>query len=151
MVNESNPLRGSCHCGNLSLSFFTTLPPTSFNPRACDCSFCSKHAAMYVSDPSGRLIINVRDSNGLGKYQQGSQTIDLIFCRNCGVLVAAICEKEGTILGTINARCLDEYEGFGEPVVVSPQTLSKEEKTTRWDAIWIKEVQLNVDNKYSCL
>lgn len=99
---------------------------------------------MYVSDPSGRLIIDVRDSNGLGKYQQGSQTVDLIFCRNCGVLVAAIYEREGMILGTINVRCFDEYESFGEPMIVSPQTLSREEKTARWDAIWTKDVQLNV-------
>lgn len=143
---ESNVLRGGCHCGNLSLSFFTTLSPSSFNPRACDCSFCSKHAAMYVSDPSGRLLIDVKENDGLGKYRQGSKTADFMFCRDCGVLVAVICEREGIVSGAVNARCLNEYESFGEPVIVSPQKLTKEEKTARWETIWTNNVQIRVSD-----
>ena len=143
---KSNVLKGGCHCGNLSLSFITALSPSSFNPRACDCSFCTKHGAMYASDPSGRLQIDVKRSDALGKYQQGSETADLLFCSNCGVLVAVIWEEKGRVSGAVNVRCLNEYESFGKPVIVSPQKLSKDEKTARWGTIWTKDVQISISD-----
>jgi hypothetical protein len=101
---------------------------------------------MYVSDPSGRLQIDVKRGNALGRYRQGSNTVDLLFCSSCGILVAVVWEEKGKISGAVNARCLNEYESFGEPVIVSPQKLSKDEKTARWDSIWTKDVQINVSS-----
>lgn len=101
---------------------------------------------MYVSDPSGRLLIDVKESDGLGKYRQGSKTADFVFCKHCGVLIAVISERERMVSGAVNARCLNEYESFGEPVIVSPQKLSKEEKTARWETVWTRNVQIRVSD-----
>lgn len=138
-------MTGSCDCGNLTLRLFTTLSPEQVTPRACDCSFCLKHGAMYVSDSSGRLRIDVRKEEYLGKYRQGSRTAEFLFCKRCAVLVAVVAEREGTMSGAVNARCMDDFDGFGEPEVVSPRKLTKEEKMARWDAAWIKDVAIKVD------
>src|SRR5688572_33172462 len=109
-VVESNAMKGSCHCGNLSISFFTNLRPADVRPRRCDCSFCTKHDAQYVSDPAGRLRIDVKESDALAKYRQGSGTADFLVCRNCGVLVGVVWERDGRISGAVNARCLHRHE-----------------------------------------
>ncbi|MGB7291149.1 MAG: hypothetical protein WBD99_03140 [Thermodesulfobacteriota bacterium] len=63
---------GGCHCENITFEMEVTAKPPSYNPRACDCDFCRKHAASYVSDPSGKLIIMVENETNLTKYRQGS-------------------------------------------------------------------------------
>lgn len=81
-----------------------------------------------------------------GNYRQGSTTADLMFCRDCGILVAVTCERHEVVFGSVNARCLDEHGNLGKPVIVSPQTLTKEEKMARWDAVWINNVQIRVSD-----
>jgi hypothetical protein len=139
-----NTLTGSCHCGNISVSFITTRAPESFDPRACDCDFCLKHSAMYVSDPDGSLLIEAESGDRVGRYRQGSKTADFVFCRGCGILVAVTFERDGSTLGAVNARCLRDFERFGAPVSVSPQKLARDEKTARWETIWTKDVRIAV-------
>jgi hypothetical protein len=108
-----------------------------------------KHAAMYVSDPDGRLLIEVEDRDRLGRYRQGSKTADFVFCRGCGILVAVMFERDGSTLGAVNARCLSEFERFGAPVSVSPQKLGRDEKTARWEAIWTRDVHVELTGNRS--
>lgn len=138
-------MTGSCDCGNLTLRFSTTLLPEQITPRACDCSFCLKHGAMYVSDPPGRLRIHVKKEEDLGHYRQGSETCEFLFCKECAVLVAVVLEGEKKMIGALNARCMDDFEGFGESEVVSPRKLSKAEKIARWEEAWVKDVAINID------
>lgn len=64
-------LSGQCHCQAIQLELQLPQPPASYQPRACDCDFCRKHAAAYVSDPDGALRIRARPG-ALGLYRQGS-------------------------------------------------------------------------------
>lgn len=121
---------GGCHCGSLSLCYTTGQEAADVRPRACDCSFCTRHAASYVSDPSGRLELNCGEH--LQRYRQGEERADFLICGRCGVLLAVTHEN----LGAVNARCLDQFGGFGQPQAVSPQKLSAEEKLARWRANW---------------
>src|SRR5437762_851279 len=66
-------LKGGCHCGNISIEMTLTQTAASYIPRACDCDFCRKHSAAYVSDPKGSLSIKVKDNDALGAYRQGEQ------------------------------------------------------------------------------
>jgi len=136
-------LTGGCHCGRVTLRFGTTKRPEEFNPRACDCSFCLKHGASYVSDPNGRLSIEVKGSDTLGEYRQGSGSARLLLCRHCGVLVAALYDGGGVSYGTVNSRCL-EGTAFGAPQTVSPKSLSAEEKKQRWMKLWTPNVALKI-------
>ena len=139
-------LRGGCHCRQLRVAFSTTLDPADMKPRACDCSFCQKHGAAYVSDPAGTLAISMASPDAMRRYRQGSNTADFLFCGGCGVLVAVIFEHDARIHGAVNARCLDAATRLGEFVSASPQQLSAEDKIDRWLRLWIPDVELMVDD-----
>jgi hypothetical protein len=119
-----------------------TRSPESYHPRACDCDFCSKHAAAWISDPAGRLKITIGHESQAVTYRQGTRQAELLLCGNCGVVVAALCRSEGRLFAAVNARVLDGAGGFGREQSVSPQALSAGEKLTRWQNIWFADVSI---------
>lgn len=137
--------RGGCHCGNLRITLRTRRPPGELQPRACDCTFCRKHRAAWVSDPAGKLHVRVGDAARLSRYSQGSGSAQLLICSACGVLVAAVYQGEERLYGTVNAWALEASEELGEPVPVSPQRLSAPEKRARWQTLWFADVSVQVE------
>lgn len=135
-------VNGGCHCGNLLVELELTKVPSAYFPRACDCDFCRKHGASYVSDPQGSLIIRIKDEHESRHYRQGSGAADCLLCQNCGVLVAVLYRSAGPVYGAVNARVLDVLAKFGEAVPVSPQTLSDHAKVQRWQEIWFPNVSV---------
>src|SRR5262245_46468838 len=106
-------LQGSCHCGRITFSFSSMIPPEKFTPRSCDCSFCQRHDALYISDPNGSLVVDVKEATALGEYQFAHKLATFLFCRNCGVLVAVLFKTDGQIFGSVNSRCIEGDIGFG--------------------------------------
>ncbi len=135
-------LRGSCHCGRLRVEFVAASDPASLIPRACDCDFCRKHGAAYVSDPAGRLSVSADRADTLRDYRQGSNNARFLICGHCGVLVAVVFDNGPRLYGAANARCFDGHAGLASPVPASPQTLGAEEKMARWVALWVPDVVL---------
>jgi hypothetical protein len=128
-------LAGGCHCGNITVSVELERAPGTCAPRACDCEFCRKHGAAWVSDPQGSLAIRIRDARDAGRYRQGAGIAEMLLCRNCGVLVSALW-REQRLYGVVNASVLDAREAFCAPQPVSPRELSADQKTRRWQSIW---------------
>jgi hypothetical protein len=64
---------GGCHCGNIAVVFETELSPDAIEIRACQCSFCRKHASRAVADPAGRALISVKEINYLGDTASDSK------------------------------------------------------------------------------
>ena len=137
-------LKGGCHCGNLRIEMTLSRDARSYQPRACDCDFCRMHGAAYVSDPEGSLFVRIKATPDRGSYRQGSGQADLVYCRQCGVLVGAFYEAEGRLYATINARIIEEPRPFAAEQTASPKTLSGEEKATRWRDIWFCNVNVLV-------
>jgi hypothetical protein len=81
---------GACHCGNIELEMGFSLPPDSYHPRACDCDFCRKHSAAYVSDAEGSLDIRIKSERGRATCRQGSALAEFLFCNYCGVLTCVL-------------------------------------------------------------
>ncbi len=57
-------LSGACHCGALRLQLTLPGDPADYAPRACDCDFCRKHGAAFVSHPTGALRIEAGQADG---------------------------------------------------------------------------------------
>ena len=133
---------GGCHCGNVRVELQLPRDPEAYVPRACDCDFCRKHAAAYVSDPHGALRIWIRDERRAGRYHQGSGTAEMLVCRNCGVLIGALYPAEGSAYGAVNVRTLEERARFAPEQSVSPQSLSASDKVRRWREIWFADVSI---------
>ncbi|MFZ5844514.1 MAG: aldehyde-activating protein [Pseudomonadota bacterium] len=139
-------LTGSCYCGNLQLAIGLSQSPADYQPRACDCEFCCKHGAAWLSDPDGVLTITVRDDARLRRLKQGDELAEFLLCADCGVVVAVSYEAAGTRFAAINARAVtlpaDRAQAFAEPVPASPKRLSAAEKTARWQQLWFRGVIL---------
>jgi hypothetical protein len=133
---------GGCHCGNLVMALELTRAPETYNPRACDCDFCRKHGAAYVSDPQGSLTLRIRDESQTGRYRQGSGQAEFLVCRNCGVLVGVLYGSEGRLYAAANAKAIEGKTGFGPDQPVSPKTLSAGDKARRWQDVWFSKVTL---------
>lgn len=135
-------LNGGCHCGNIQLELRLVHAPATYNPRACDCDFCRRHAAAYVSDPRGSLAIRLRDQHLSGRYRQGNGLAEFLLCMRCGVLVAALYRNGAHLYASANARAVGGGGVFGAPQPVSPKTLAADEKQRRWQAVWFADVSL---------
>lgn len=127
---------GGCHCGGLRWSLDTDVPLVDFTPRACDCDFCARHRAAWISDSKGTLILRIVRAGVLQRYRQGSDQAEFMICRECGVLVAVMAKHtQGALFGAVNRNAFDRRE-FPAETIVSPQRLSAEAKLARWIEIW---------------
>jgi len=142
-MTETTRMSGGCYCGNITFDAAFTRPAGSFQPRMCDCGFCSKHGAAWVSDAEGVLRLHVKDAALLNRYKQGSGTADFLVCKDCGVLVAVCWEYGGGCYAAINRKAIDRPGEFGEAMPVSPQRLDKDAKVQRWQDIWFRDVAIN--------
>ncbi|MGO9452677.1 MAG: aldehyde-activating protein [Candidatus Binataceae bacterium] len=106
---KSAPLKfsGSCHCGNIAVSFVTSIPLAKLKLRSDSCSFCTKHRARNATDPHGHLTITVHTRRDLRRYRFDLRTADFLLCKQCGVYVAAIMNFEGSSYATLNTNTLD--------------------------------------------
>lgn len=142
MTDQTTTMRGGCHCGQITLEFSTIKNPADIHPRSCDCSFCQKHGAAYISDPNGTLSITRSHADALQEYRQGSSVAQFLMCRECGVLVAVVFAHDARLYGAVNAGCLDGKTGLADALSASPQLLSPEEKVSRWLTLWVPNVAL---------
>lgn len=127
---------GGCHCGALRWRFDSGLGLAGFAPRACDCDFCRRHGAAWVSDAGGELCIEA-DGARLQRYRQGSGQAEFLLCRECGVLVAVVArDGGGRLLGAMNRAAFDARDAFGAETLVSPQRLDPATKLERWTRLW---------------
>ena len=135
---------GGCHCGNISVEFELSRLPGTYTPRACDCTFCTKHGAAYISDPQGSLHILIRNGEHSRIYRQGSGTAELLLCANCGVLIGALYREHDQVYATLNVQVTARPTDFGAPQSASPQTLSQPDKVSRWKSLWFSDVSVNL-------
>lgn len=136
-------LTGGCHCGNISLEVELSAEPSSYHPRACDCTYCRQHGASWLSDAKGSVVIRVADPRQRGVYRQGSEQAELLLCRRCGGLMAVLLQADGKVFGAVNAKAFVASDvAFGAEICVSPQKLAAADKVKRWRDLWFSRVVL---------
>lgn len=140
----SHLLNGSCHCANIRVHVGLSREPHDYQPRACDCGFCQRHGAAYISDAAGSLAIEWREEPG--RYRHGSRNAEFLFCRQCGVLVGVTLEADGRTFAALNIRVLDGQPDFAATAPASPQQLPPEQRIERWKKLWFADVALRPAN-----
>ena len=98
---------GSCHCRNITFEMELTTQLDLYSPRACDCNFCIKQSAAYISDKNGSLAISIKQASKLNRYKQGDRIADFLICKVCGILIGVFYESQENLYATINSRTLD--------------------------------------------
>lgn len=125
--------RGSCHCGALTIEFHSAKP---LAPRACDCSFCRKHAARSVSDSNGQAMIRTESGGEPLRYGFGMKTADFLICPICGVYVGAVIEVQGKTYSVLNLNAFDDPHENIEARPMSYGGESVESRTERRRLVW---------------
>jgi hypothetical protein len=120
---------GSCHCGNLSFEFETTLAPEALPLRACQCTFCRRHGALSTSDPAGQVRLKVAEPELLQRYRFGLGITDFLICRRCGVYLMAMMDIDGWRYAVLSANALECRAAMTSPV--APMEYGGEDEAAR--------------------
>ena len=101
---------GGCHCGNIRFWFDWPDQSTAIPVRACGCSFCSKHGAVWTSHPEGRFQLEITDPVQAVAYQFGTKTADFHVCATCGVPPVVTCTMEGRQYAVLNINTFEDVD-----------------------------------------
>jgi hypothetical protein len=132
---------GSCHCGNIRFQLKGFSSPAEIPARACDCSFCTKHGAVWTSCPTGELAITIQNPDFHSRYAFATETSVFHICSRCGAVPVVTCEVDANIYAVVNVNTM---EGIDTSLFnKTPATFTAEDKTTRLarrKANWIGRV-----------
>ncbi len=93
----------SCHCGQLSISFESTID----HVVDCNCSHCRKKGFLLTFMPKEQTHITL-PTDGYSTYTFNKHVIAHHFCKVCGCAPFGIGTRpDGTQSVAINVRCLD--------------------------------------------
>jgi hypothetical protein len=102
---------GSCHCGAVRVSFTSDKAPEDLRVGRCACSFCRRHGARTMGEPTGLLEFRAAPDD-LVRYRFGLGITDYLLCAKCGTYVGAVmADADGTI-GIVNVNSLDIRDLF---------------------------------------
>ncbi len=102
---------GSCHCGAIEIALISDKKPEEMRVGRCACSFCRRHGARTMGDPSGSA--EFRSASGaLSRYRFGLGITDYLLCARCGAYVGAVMPEESGAIGIVNVNSLDIRDTF---------------------------------------
>jgi hypothetical protein len=104
--------------------------------RACQCSFCRGHGARTISDPNGSVTFQIAEAAKLVRYRFGTRSSDFLVCGDCGVYVAALLTSSQGQFATLNINAMRALPDVPEPVPVSYEGESAEQRNSRREQRW---------------
>jgi hypothetical protein len=122
-------IRGSCHCRNLVLALAWQPDPSEIPARACGCSFCTRHGAVWTAKPDGVLEIAIADPERMSRYSFGTRTAEFLVCTRCGGLPVATSEIGGRLYAVVNVNCFEDFPA--ERVRRAPARFDGEDEAAR--------------------
>lgn len=120
---------GGCHCGAIAMIYESDVAPEDTEVRACQCSFCCKHASRAVSDPAGKVTLVLHDEAAVQRYRFGLGTADYYLCGRCGVYVAAVMPDGERHYAVAILNAFDDPVAFTQPA--TPSDYSAEDEAGR--------------------
>ena len=127
-------IHGSCHCGNIRVTFDWPGSGSAIPVRACGCGLCTKHRAAWTSHPNGRFRLQIADDSGVTHYRFGTKTADFHVCLTCGAI------PKGVQYAVLN---LNTFDGIDRSQLVETVTNFEGETTenrlARRRRIWTPE------------
>lgn len=136
-----NVMTGHCNCRAISIKMRLSRPLADYQPRQCDCDFCTQRGILYLSDVDGFIAITVKTP--VVVLTQGSQQAEFLQCTHCQTVVAVKYQTEKICLGAVNVALFSERSLMQQPLPVSPKQLPASEKLQRWLQLWTP-LQLSV-------
>ena len=114
--------------------------------RACSCSFCVKHGAVYTSHPEGSLDVTFADPARVSRYRFGYESADFMVCAGCGVIVFVLCTINDNDYAVVN---VNTFETLGpndmERVVTDFDGEDSTERLARRQRNWTANVTISME------
>jgi hypothetical protein len=136
MAATVRTFEGRCHCGAVGFVLRTSQEPAQWTVRACQCSFCRKHAVRTTTDPSGSVTFRNSDAGKLKRYRFGTRSTDFLVCGECGVYIAALLTSNRGQFATVNINTIAVPLNTPAPQPVSYDAESTEERQARRERGW---------------
>jgi hypothetical protein len=122
-------ISGACHCGNIGFTLDWRPEPSTIPARACTCSFCRKHGAVWTACPAGALRVTIEDPSAVSTYAFETRTADFHVCRRCGVVPLVTSTIDGRTYAVVN---VNTFEGVpGALLAPSPVSFDGEDEAGR--------------------
>ena len=100
-------LKGSCHCGAITLEVDAAPPEQAME---CNCSHCSRKGYLLWFVPRESAHVHAADGQ-VGVYHFNKHVIAHHFCKQCGCAPFALgTAPDGTAMTAVNVRCLEGIE-----------------------------------------
>lgn len=131
----------TCSCQTVSFVLSLPKPISSYQPRACDCAFCTSLHIAYLSDPLGSL--ELISNAPLSVIRQGSERAEFLTCPGCSSMLAATYLFTEGRKGAFNASLLSALVDLPAAISASPKLLGPDEKRQRWQQLWFP-VHINI-------
>lgn len=104
-------ISGACHCGNIAFALTLDPPPSGIPARACTCTFCLKHGAVWTTSATGMLRVLVKDPMKVNRYAFGTRTAQFHICRECGIVPIATSTIQGREYAVVNVNTFESMPG----------------------------------------
>lgn len=103
---EAKTYSGSCHCKSITFEATMTLDSV----MACNCSICSRVAALRAFIPASQFKL-LSGKETLTDYQFGKRHLHHTFCNKCGIhAFASGKSKDGSDTIAINTHCIEDLD-----------------------------------------
>ncbi|HVT33694.1 MAG TPA: hypothetical protein VHE32_13680 [Rhodanobacteraceae bacterium] len=122
-------IHGRCHCGNISFALDWIPEPAQIPARACTCTFCTRHGAVWTSCPGGSLRIRIGEPSATAAYRFGTRTADFHLCTRCGVAPVVTSRVDGRLCAVVNVRTFEHVSP--SLVTTSPSSVDGEIEDAR--------------------
>jgi hypothetical protein len=103
-------IRGRCHCGNIAFTVDWTPDPPEIPARACTCSFCTKHGAVWTSHPGAMLEIAITDPARVSRYAFGTRTATFHVCATCGVVPVVTSTIDERVYAVVSVNAFENVD-----------------------------------------
>jgi len=136
-------IHGSCHCGNVTFKLDWPGHADTIAARACTCTFCRKHGAVWTANASATLNVRVNDGRLVSDYAFGTETAGFRVCARCGVVTCCTSLIEGKLYAVVNVNTFDDFDS--SRLVRGEVSFDGEEESARLArraTNWIGEVRI---------
>lgn len=143
MTKEVHPelITGGCHCGSVRFEFRRTNPGAPIMVRACGCTLCQKHGAVWTSDPEGSFKLFVENPNLTNSYRFGTKSAEFHICQTCGVLPITTWSTDSQRFAVLNIRTFENVSAKRfEERVTNFDGETKEDRLARRKRSWTPEL-----------
>jgi hypothetical protein len=134
---------GGCHCGDIRYRLDWPDGAGQLPARRCTCSYCTRFNGTWTSHPGAKLAVET-SGQPVGRYRFGTGTADFLFCRRCGVTLAALDNHGGKLKAVVNIHTLDGFDSIGFDCSDSDfDGEAPDSRLARRAARWIGDVTLD--------